>query len=118
MLAFFFCWTIALPIISIVIAIINVLTTELVVTNKKVIGKTGFIRRTSIDLQLGKLESIVLDQGITGRIFNFGTIVVRGTGGNAVGIPFIKSPLEFRRSVMRIVDQQTARLGNLSAQGL
>ncbi|MDR1163085.1 MAG: PH domain-containing protein [Candidatus Accumulibacter sp.] len=96
------------PMLFIATAVLNVLTTELAVTNKKVIGKAGFIRRTSIDLQLSKLESIVLDQGVIGRIFNFGTVVVRGTGGNEVGIPYIKSPLEFRRSVMSIVDQQTA----------
>ncbi|MDR2365894.1 MAG: PH domain-containing protein [Zoogloeaceae bacterium] len=96
--------TIVLPILLIVIAIINVLTTKLAVTNKKIIGKAGFIRRASVDLPLTKLESIQLDQGVIGRIFNFGTVVVQGIGGNRVGIPYSKSPLEFRRVVMNLAD--------------
>ncbi|MDR3158866.1 MAG: PH domain-containing protein [Zoogloeaceae bacterium] len=95
---------IVIPIILIAIAAINVLTTELAATNKKVIGKAGFIRRVSVDMPLAKLESITLDQGVIGRIFNFGTVVVRGVGGNRVGIPYIKSPLDFRRMVMNLMD--------------
>jgi len=92
--------------ILVIYAVIDVMTTELAVTNKKVIGKAGFIRRASVDLPLGKLESITIDQGIIGRIFNFGTVLVHGIGGNRVGIPNISSPLEFRRVVMNLVDQK------------
>jgi uncharacterized membrane protein YdbT with pleckstrin-like domain len=88
-------------------AVINVITTELAVTNKKVIGKAGLIRRVSIDMPLGKLESITVDQGIIGRILNYGTIVVRGVGGNAVRFPNIGSPLEFRRTVASLEDQKS-----------
>jgi hypothetical protein len=103
-------WTIVPPIFFIMIAVLNVSTTELAVTNKKVIGRAGFIRRVFVDLQLAKLESITHDQGIIGHIFDFGTVVVRDAGSNAIGIPYIKSPLEFNRSVMSIVDDQTARI--------
>ncbi|MDR2625990.1 MAG: PH domain-containing protein [Zoogloeaceae bacterium] len=96
--------TIVLPILLLGIAAINVLTTELAVTNKKMIGKTGFIRRVSIDIPLTKLESINVDQGIIGRIFNFGSVAVRGIGGNSVGIPYISAPLDFRRVILNLVD--------------
>ena len=88
-------------------AVINVMTTELAVTNKKVIGKTGFIQRVSIDLPLDKLESINIDQGVMGRILGFGRVSIRGVGGNNVSIPFIKNPLDFRRVVMGLIDKRS-----------
>ena len=44
-----------------------------------------------------------VDQGILGRIFNFGTIIVNGTGGSKTPIPNIDSPLEFRRKAMEVL---------------
>ncbi|RAM63156.1 PH domain-containing protein [Herbaspirillum rubrisubalbicans] len=102
------CFTIIAPIFFILVAIINVVTTELAVTNKKVIGKAGFIRRESIDLPLTKLESINIDQGIIGRILGFGRVTIRGIGGNNVSIPFIKDPMSFRRVVMNLMDQKNS----------
>lgn len=106
--------TIVLPILFILVAVINVLTTELAVTNKKVIGKTGFISRVSIDLPLDKLESINIDQGVMGRILGYGRVSIRGVGGNNVSIPFIKQPLDFRRVVMGLLDRKSSN----SASGL
>jgi len=102
------CWTAIIPVLLILSAIINIVTTELAVTNKKLIGKTGFIRRESIDMPLSKLESVVIDQGIIGRMFGYGRVSIRGVGGNRVSIPHIKNPLEFRRIVMGLIDQKIA----------
>lgn len=99
------CYTIILPIIFIAVAIINILSTELAVTNKKVIGKAGFIRRVSVDLPLAKIESLNIDQGIIGRLLGYGKVTVRGVGGNIVGIPNIKDPMDFRRVVMGLMDK-------------
>ena len=98
--------TIVIPILFVTIAIINMLTTELVVTNKKVIGKTGFIRRVSIDLPLNRIESINIHQGIIGRILGYGKVAICGVGGNNVSIPFVKTPLNFRHVVMNLIDQK------------
>lgn len=100
--------TIVLPTLFILLAVINVLTTELAVTNKKVIGKTGFISRVSIDLPLDKLESINIDQGVMGRVLGYGRVSIRGVGGNNVSIPFIKQPLDFRRVVMGLLDKKSS----------
>lgn len=100
-------FTVILPILFILKAIINVTTTELAVTNKKIIGKAGFIRRVSIDLPLERLESINIDQGIIGRILGFGRVSVRGVGGNYVSIPYVNQPMDFRRVVMGLIDQKS-----------
>lgn len=87
-----------LGIVLIVWAVIEVKSTELALTSKRVIAKFGFIRRDTVDVRLGKIESIAFDQGILGRIFNFGSIVVSGAG-NSTPVPYISSPNAFKNKV-------------------
>lgn len=75
-------------------------STELAITNKRVIAKFGFIRRNTVELNLKKLESIRVEQGILGRIFNFGSIIVAGAGNPQAPIPGISDPLKFRQVVL------------------
>lgn len=79
-------------------AAIKYLTTELAITNKRVIAKFGLISRSTIEINLQKIESIQVNQGILGRIFNYGSIVVSGAGNPQAPIPGISSPLQFRRA--------------------
>lgn len=74
-------------------------TTEFAVTDKRVIAKTGLLRRQSLELLLSKVESISVSQPIMGRIFNYGTITVTGTGGTKGLFKSIREPLELRRQV-------------------
>jgi len=79
-------------------AAIRYFTTELAITNKRVIAKFGLISRSTIEINLQKIESIQVNQGILGRIFNFGSVVVSGAGNPQAPIPGISSPLQFRRA--------------------
>jgi uncharacterized membrane protein YdbT with pleckstrin-like domain len=90
--------------ILLVKAIIYRISTELAVTSKRVIAKFGFIRRTTIELSHRKMESLNVNQGILGRILNFGTVVVTGSGGTATPIPSIDAPLEFRRAALSAIE--------------
>ena len=63
-------------------AVIERMTSEFAVTNKRVLIKTGLIRRHSLETLLTKIESIGVAQSILGRILGFGTIVISGTGGS------------------------------------
>lgn len=87
------------------IAFIRYKTTELAFTNKRVIAKFGFISRQTVELHIHKVESIQVHQGILGRIFNFGTLVIAGAGNPQAPIPGISNPLEFRRAFMESQDQ-------------
>ncbi|MGR0306571.1 PH domain-containing protein [Acinetobacter beijerinckii] len=91
-------------VVLIMIAIINVLTTELAITNRRIIAKTGLIRRNTIELKVNRVESLGVNQSILGRIFNFGSIVVKGVGGSNAPIPFISKPMEFRQQVNNYLD--------------
>lgn len=86
-------------------ALIRYFTTELAFTNKRVIAKFGFISRKTIELNLQKVESLQVNQGVLGRIFNFGTLVISGAGNPQAPIPGISNPMTFRRSFMEYQDQ-------------
>lgn len=79
-------------------AAIRYYTTELAVTNKRVIAKTGLISRQTIELNLSKIESIRVDQSILGRMFNFGSIIVAGAGNPQAPVIGISQPMEFRKA--------------------
>ena len=74
-------------------------TTELAVTDRRVIYKSGLLARHTLEMNRSKVESIDVDQSILGRIFGFGTIVVRGTGGSLEPIRMIGDPLTFRSHI-------------------
>jgi len=84
------------------------ISTELAFTNKRVIAKFGFIRRRTIELQISKVESIQVEQGVWGRIFNFGTLIISGAGNPQAPIPGISDPMSFRRAFMEYQDQPDA----------
>lgn len=99
----------AIPILIILLRMyILITTTELVLTNKKVIAKFGFIRRDTIEVRLEKIESIRVGQGILGRIFNYGTIFVNSAGSSAP-IPFIGAPINFKRSVDEYIENKLSK---------
>ena len=53
-------------------------TTEIAITNKRIIAKFGFISRRTIEINLQKIESIQVDQNVLGRLLDYGTIVIAG----------------------------------------
>ena len=83
--------------------------TEIAVTNKRVLIKTGFLSRRTIELLISKIESIGVDESPSGRILGFGTVIVRGTGGTPESFDRIAHPLEFRRRVHTQVEDGPAQ---------
>lgn len=81
-------------------ALIYAKSTEFAVTNKRVISKLGWIRRSTVELKHDRVESFSLDQGILGRIFNFGSIALGGTGTGHAVTRYIAQPLEFRKAAL------------------
>lgn len=79
-------------------------TSEFGVTNKRVLIKVGYISRSSVETLLKKVEGIQVNQSIPGRMFNFGTIVVVGTGGTKQPFHKIAAPLQFRRAVQEEIE--------------
>ncbi len=74
-------------------------TTELAVTDRRVIFKRGLIRRHTVEMNMDKVESVDVDQSILGRLFNYGDVTVRGTGASIEPLRMIDDPLHFRSRV-------------------
>ncbi|WP_270819994.1 PH domain-containing protein [Aeromonas sp. Y311-2] len=75
-------------------------STELAVTNKRVIAKFGLISRHTIELKHERVESLQVKQSILGRCLNYGSISITGSGGTSAPIPFISAPLKFRSAAL------------------
>lgn len=90
---------IAVACLPLIWALVIYSSSEFAVTNKRVIIKTGFIQRRTIETMLGKVENISVDQGVLGRMLDFGNITITGTGGTREVFANIAAPLEFRRQV-------------------
>ena len=74
-------------------------TSEFAVTTKRVIIKIGVFRRRTLELLLRQIEAISVDQTLLGRMLNYGTVTLTGTGGVHEVFHDIGSPLEFRRQI-------------------
>jgi len=75
------------------------LTTETDVTDRRVVHKTGFIKRRTFEIALDKIESVDVEQSILGRIFNYGDVTIMGVGEGKQTIATIASPLAFRSAI-------------------
>ena len=77
--------------------LIDYATSEFGVTNKRVIIKVGFLRRKTLELLLRHVEA--MDQSVMGRLLNYGSVTLTGTGGVREVFYNISKPLEFRRQI-------------------
>jgi len=74
-------------------------TSEFAVTDRRVIYKTGLIARHTLEMNRSKIESVDVDQPLLGRIFGYGTVILRGTGSTFEPIYHIADPLTFRSHI-------------------
>jgi uncharacterized membrane protein YdbT with pleckstrin-like domain len=95
---------VAVGLVLLVLAYIRFKSIEMAVTTKRVIVKHGFITRNTIEINLNKVESLKVEQSILGRIFDFGTIVVAGTGASHAPISGIANPMAFRKAFVEAQD--------------
>ena len=73
--------------------------TELGLTNKRVIRKTGIISRKSDEMKLTSIETVEIDQGILGRILGYGNIHVSGRGISDVVLHDVRDPMAVKRAI-------------------
>jgi uncharacterized membrane protein YdbT with pleckstrin-like domain len=73
--------------------------TEIAVTDRRVIVKTGLIRRHTAEMNMDKVESVTVYQPVLGRLLDFGSVQVRGTGEGLGHLDYIKSPILLRNTI-------------------
>jgi len=67
------------------------------ITNKRLIAKAGLIKRDTVEIPIKKVSSLQIKQGIAGRLFGYGSLVISDTGSSHAPIRFIKDPMRFRQ---------------------
>ncbi|MCB9991296.1 MAG: PH domain-containing protein [Rhodospirillales bacterium] len=74
-------------------------TTEIAITNSRLIYKRGLVARYVGEMSIDRIEGVNVLQGIFGRIFNYGRVMVRGMGVGEVVLPPLADPVAFRRAI-------------------
>jgi len=92
-------------VITILVGMVRRNATEMAVTNRRVVIKTGLASRKTIEMLLNKVESIEVSETTPGRMLGYGTIVVIGTGGTPQPFHKVAHPLEFRSQVQQQVER-------------
>ena len=105
--AAFFCVIIGAVLTA--VAFVSRNATEMAVTNKRVIAKTGLADRRTIEILLSRVESIAVEEPPLGRILGYGTVIVRGIGGTPESFERIQNPLKFREQVQSQITGEGTR---------
>lgn len=83
-------------------------TTDMLVTNRRVLSRVGVLRKESEEMFLGKIESVEIHQNLLARAMNYGSIEVNGSGEGELVFTNIAAPKEFRDACMSAVDQASS----------
>jgi uncharacterized membrane protein YdbT with pleckstrin-like domain len=89
----------AIGLFALLAAAIRRATTELVLTDRRIITKRGLISRDTVEMNLGKVESVHVNQSLLGRLLDYGDVTVVGTGASLEPLIGIAGPLELRRKL-------------------
>ena len=74
--------------------------TEIAITDKRVIYKRGFINRHTVETNMDKVATVEVDQSVLGRLLNYGTVTVKGTGLTFEPLRRVESPTELRNAII------------------
>lgn len=82
--------------------LIYLTNTEVALTDRRLIRKTGFLQKHVTDLLLDSVEAVKIDQGFWGNLLGFGRVEVHGTGDETWITPLIADPVGFRREIAAV----------------
>ena len=89
----------ALGLLLLLRSMLPIWTTEIGVTNHRLIVKRGWLARSTDELQLNAIEKVNFKQGFFGRLFGFGHVDVHGTGMDDLHIPAVADPVGLLRAI-------------------
>jgi len=88
-----------LALVLLVVTWLRCRATEIVVTDKRVLYKTGLVSCHTIEMNISKIESVDVRQGMFGRLLDFGTVLIRGTGETLEPLRRVVAPLALRNAI-------------------
>ncbi len=91
--------------------VIRIRSTEIAVTDRRFIRKTGWIGRDTAEIELRSIEEVKLKMTVMGRLFGYGTLIIRGTGAGVVESPGLDDPKIFQKAIQTAQERLRVRLG-------
>lgn len=76
-------------------------TTEMAITNLRIVYKRGMLARHVGEIAVDRIEGVVVLQSIMGRMLNYGRLAIRGMGVGEVVLPPIAGPIAFRQAIQQ-----------------
>lgn len=91
-----------LCVIALIRTIISISAIELAITDKRIIGKRGFINIRVLEAPLSKVTTVFIKKGLLGHIFNCGHIIVN-VFSHKYEYKFIQEPEVFKQELMKLI---------------
>ena len=88
-----------------IIGLIKLFFIENGLTTKRVIFKSGIIGRDTEEMRLSKVETVEIKQGVIGRIFGFGDVIITGTGISNVVFKYVSKPINVKKEIESQLDK-------------
>ena len=102
-------------IITTIAAVGFLVSAQYAVTDRRVVAKYGLIKRSSVDLLLTKISGVIINQGLLGRIFDFGNVFVQASGVSR-RVMLVKGPKRFQSSILRQLEELRLLKGTAAYQ--
>ena len=87
-----------------VVVYVHHVANELVLTNKWVMVKTGFIHQNTTEVSLADVKGLQIDQSLMGRLCNFGSLTFAGAGMVHARVTGVADPSQFRRVFLEALE--------------
>src|SRR5262249_55767186 len=96
-------------VVAFLVIMVPIWTTEIAVTNHRLIFKRGLITRSVADLQLRAIEQVGLEQSFLGRLVNVGRVQIHGTGVDDVRLPSLSDPVALQKAIQEAMGSNRAQ---------
>jgi uncharacterized membrane protein YdbT with pleckstrin-like domain len=77
------------------LVLVAYLNSQIMLTNKRLIYRTGFLARAAGELPLENVEAMFISEPLVGRLLGYGTVAVSTLGGLQFPLRFIGKPQVF-----------------------
>lgn len=78
---------------------IDIYSTEVVVTNRRILVKIGISTATTAELDRRRISSVIVTKPFIGRILNYGWVDIFGFSGDIRGLPVLTKPHELQKHI-------------------
>ncbi len=88
-------------VISAIVDIVRWQNDEFVVTNRRVIRASGVFNKNILDSSLSKINDVILQQSMMGRMFKYGTIKILTATEEVINLlDHIRNPIGFKHAML------------------